>query len=81
MRDALKAKGLIGANETTIQALDKLDLTNAQKRDERFYPSEAVVVFNQKVREARVGHEWKIGRHHPAGRSRGGGRKICHCVE
>src|SRR6202161_1658323 len=42
VRDALKGKGLIGANETTIQALDKLDLTNAQKRDERFYPPEAV---------------------------------------
>jgi len=60
VRDALKAKGLIGANETTIQALDKLDLTNAQKRDERFYPSEAVVVFNQKVRQAEPGAKGKL---------------------
>jgi ATP-dependent exoDNAse (exonuclease V) alpha subunit len=60
VRDTLKAKGLIGANDTTIQALDKLDLTNAQKRDERFYPPEAVVVFNQKVREAKPGAKGKL---------------------
>jgi ATP-dependent exoDNAse (exonuclease V) alpha subunit len=46
VRDALKGKGLLGANDTTVQVLDKLDLTNAQKRDERFYPPEAVVIFN-----------------------------------
>jgi ATP-dependent exoDNAse (exonuclease V) alpha subunit len=60
VRDALKAKGLIGANDTTMQVLDKLDLTNAQKRDERFYPPEAVVVFNQKVREAKPGAKGKL---------------------
>src|SRR5881409_186277 len=35
VRDALKAKGLLGAADSVVQALDKLDLTNAQKRDER----------------------------------------------
>ena len=40
--------------------LDKLDLTNAQKRDERFYPKDAVVVFNQKVREAEPGAKGKL---------------------
>jgi conjugative relaxase-like TrwC/TraI family protein len=60
VRDTLKAKGLLGANDTTIQVLDKLDLTNAQKRDERFYPPEAIVVFNQKVREAKPGAVGKL---------------------
>ena len=60
VRDALKAKGLLGANDTTIQALDKLDLTNAQKRDERFYPPEAVVVFNQKVHKTEPGVKGKL---------------------
>ena len=60
VRDALKAKGLLGANDTTVQALDKLDLTNAQKRDDRFYPPEAVVVFNQKVRTAKPGATGKL---------------------
>jgi len=60
VRDALKSKGLLGANDTPIQVLDKLDLTNAQKRDERFYPPEAVLVFNQKVRDAEPGAKGKL---------------------
>jgi conjugative relaxase-like TrwC/TraI family protein len=61
VRDALKAKGLLGASDTTIQVLEKLDLTNAQKRDERFYPPEAIVVFNQKLRNAKLGAVGKLG--------------------
>src|SRR6185503_13512815 len=60
VRDALKAKGLLGAKDTTVQVFDRLDLTNAQKRDERFYPQDAVIVFNQKVREAEPGAKGKL---------------------
>lgn len=60
VREALKAKGLLGASDTTIQALERVDLTNAQKRDERFYPQDAVIVFNQKVREADAGAKGKL---------------------
>jgi hypothetical protein len=60
VRDGLKGKGLIGANDVTVQALDKLDLTNAQKRDQRFYPQDAVIVFNQKVRQAEPGMRGKL---------------------
>jgi conjugative relaxase-like TrwC/TraI family protein len=60
VRDALKAKGLLGANDVAVQALDKLDLTNAQKRDKRYYPQDAVIVFNQKVRQAEPGMRGKL---------------------
>jgi len=60
VRDALKAKGLLGPNDSTIEVLDRLDLTNAQKRDKRFYPKEAVVVFNQKIRKAEPGTKGKL---------------------
>jgi conjugative relaxase-like TrwC/TraI family protein len=60
VRDALKSKGLLGANDAAIQVLDKLDLTKAQKRDERFYPSDAVIVFNQKVRDVEPGAKGKL---------------------
>lgn len=60
VRDALKSKGLLGANDTTVQVLERLDLTNAQKRDERFYPQDVVVIFNQKVREAEPGAKGKL---------------------
>src|ERR1022692_82778 len=62
VRDALKSKGLLGTNDVTVQALDKLDLTNAQKRNERFFPPDAVIVFNQKVREAKLGTRGKLAR-------------------
>jgi conjugative relaxase-like TrwC/TraI family protein len=60
VRDALKSKGLLGANDVTVQALDKLDLTDAQKRDKRFYPTDAVIVFNQKVRQTGPGMRGKL---------------------
>jgi ATP-dependent exoDNAse (exonuclease V) alpha subunit len=60
VRAALKAKGLLGASDTPVQALERVDLTNAQKRDERFYPLDAVIVFNQKVREADAGAKGKL---------------------
>ncbi len=60
VRDALKGKGLLGATDTMIQALERIDLTNAQKRDARFYPPEGIVVFNQKVRDAQPGTKGKL---------------------
>jgi conjugative relaxase-like TrwC/TraI family protein len=60
VRDALKGKGLIGAADSVVQALERIDLTNAQKRDERFYPPDAVIVFNQKVRDAEPGTKGKL---------------------
>ena len=60
VRDGLKGKGLLGANDVMVQALDKLDLTNAQKRDKRFYPQDAVIVFNQKVRQTEPGMRGKL---------------------
>jgi ATP-dependent exoDNAse (exonuclease V) alpha subunit len=52
---------LVGVDDVTVQALEKIDLTNAQKRDERFYPIDAVIVFNQRVREAQAGAKGKLG--------------------
>jgi conjugative relaxase-like TrwC/TraI family protein len=60
VRDKLKSKGLLGANDVTVQTLQKIDLTNAQKRDKQFYPPDAVIVFNQKVRQAAPGASGKL---------------------
>jgi conjugative relaxase-like TrwC/TraI family protein len=61
VREALKSKGLLGVADAAVQILDRLDLTSAQKRDERFYPPDAVIVFNQKVRDAQPGKTGKLG--------------------
>jgi conjugative relaxase-like TrwC/TraI family protein len=60
VRDALKGKGLLGPTDSAVQALERMDLTNAQKRDMRFYPQDAVIVFNQKVRNAQPGVKGKL---------------------
>jgi len=60
VRDALKGKGLLGAADSAVQALERMDLTTAQKRDMRFYPQDAVIVFNQKVRNAQPGAKGKL---------------------
>lgn len=60
VRDALKGKGLLGTTDAMVQVLERIDLTNAQKRDERFYPPEGIVVFNQKVRAAQPGTKGKL---------------------
>jgi ATP-dependent exoDNAse (exonuclease V) alpha subunit len=60
VRDALKAKGLLGAHDSPVETLERLDLTSAQKRDERFYPTDAIVMFNQKVRHAEAGTKGKL---------------------
>ena len=60
VRDTLKEKGLLGAVDTKVQVLDRLDLTSAQKRDDRFYPQDAVIIFNQKGREAEPGAKGKL---------------------
>ena len=47
VRLGLKSQKLIGEAETTVTALDRQDLTDAQKRDKRFYQPDAVLVFNR----------------------------------
>lgn len=47
IRSALKSCGLIGPNEVTVKALVKQDLTDAQKRDERYHDAESVLYFNR----------------------------------
>jgi hypothetical protein len=40
--------------------LSRLDLTDAQKRDQRFYPDSAVIVFNRKVADFAKGETGKL---------------------
>jgi hypothetical protein len=47
VRDGLKAQGLIGRDDMTVTALERLDLTDAQKRDKRFYNGDSTLLFNR----------------------------------
>jgi hypothetical protein len=55
VRLGLKAQKLIGDAETTVTALERLDLTDAQKREKRFYQPDSVLVFNRPVVGFRLG--------------------------
>jgi len=47
VRARLQEKRLISADEWRVIALESVDLTNAQKRDARFYSDESVIAFNR----------------------------------
>jgi conjugative relaxase-like TrwC/TraI family protein len=60
IRLGLKGQGLIGQDDSMVTALNRLDLTDAQKRDQRFYPDGSVVVFNRKVGDFAKGETGKL---------------------
>ncbi len=60
IRLGLRSKGLISQDDTTVTALSRLDLTDAQKRDRRFYPDKAVIVFNRKTGDFAKGDTGKL---------------------
>ncbi len=47
VRAALKSRGLLSGEDQTVTALETVDLTDAQKRDGRFYKDNTVLVLNQ----------------------------------
>lgn len=55
VRELLKAEGLVDGDEVVVKALDKIDLTAAQKRDGRFHMAEQVIVFNQPIQGVAAG--------------------------
>ena len=64
VRLGLKAQKLIGEAETTVTALERQDLTDAQKRDKRFYQPESILVFNRPTAGFKSGSAGKTVRHH-----------------
>jgi conjugative relaxase-like TrwC/TraI family protein len=60
VRLGLKARKLIGEPETAVTALERQDLTDAQKRDKRFYQPESVLVFNRPTAGFKSGSAGKL---------------------
>ena len=60
IRIGLRNAGLIGKDDVAVQAHERIDLTDAQKRDQRFYPANAVIVFNRDTGHFRKGDEGKL---------------------
>jgi conjugative relaxase-like TrwC/TraI family protein len=60
IRLGLKAQNLIDEAETTVTALERQDLTDAQKRDKRFYQPDSVLVFNRPTAGFKSGSAGKL---------------------
>ena len=60
VRLGLKAKKLIGEVDATVTALERQDLTDAQKCDQRFYQPESVLVFNRPTAGFKSGSTGKL---------------------
>ncbi len=60
VRLGLKARKLIGEAETTVTALERQDLTDAQKRDKRFYQPDSVLMFNRPTAGFKSGSAGKL---------------------
>jgi conjugative relaxase-like TrwC/TraI family protein len=60
VRSALKSRGLLGLEERTVKALETVDLTEAQKRDARFYNDDTVLVLNRNTRGFQKGQTCRL---------------------
>jgi ATP-dependent exoDNAse (exonuclease V) alpha subunit len=60
VRLGLKARKLIGEADTTLTALERQDLTDAQKRDKRFYQPDSILVFNRPTAGFKSGSAGKL---------------------
>jgi hypothetical protein len=60
IKAASEAQKLIGNNETTVTALERQDLTDAQKRDKRSYQPDSVLVFNRPTAGFKSGSVGKL---------------------
>ena len=50
VRERLRERGVLTGAETSVIALEQIDLTAAQKADARHYPAESCIVFNREFR-------------------------------
>ncbi|HEU6448279.1 MAG TPA: MobF family relaxase [Verrucomicrobiae bacterium] len=66
IRNGMKTRGMVGTNEVLVTSLVRLDLTNAQKRDERYHTDGSVVLFNRNlvgIKQGAWGRLVKVGEH------------------
>jgi conjugative relaxase-like TrwC/TraI family protein len=60
IRGSLRHSGLLGEAEQTIDSLRQVDLTDAQKADQRYYPSDHIVVFNRAAGKCQRGDVGRV---------------------
>jgi len=60
VREGLRKQNLIGKEDVVVKSLQRLDLTDAQKRDKRFYSEDSVLVLNRDVAGLKRGAQCRL---------------------
>ncbi len=60
VRLALKSRGFIATYEQIVTALEPVDLTDAQKRDRRFYRDDTIIVLNRNAAGFKKGQTGRL---------------------
>lgn len=60
VREGLRKQNLIGNEDLVVISLQRLDLTEAQKRDKRFYKDESILVLNRDVAGLKRGAQCRL---------------------
>jgi hypothetical protein len=60
IRTTLRHSGLLGDAEHAIDSLRQVDLTDAQKADQRYYPADHIVVFNRTAGKCQRGDVGRV---------------------
>lgn len=60
IREELRNQSVLGTEDVKVRALERLDLTDAQKRDKRFYSDESVLVLNRDVAGMKRGTQCRL---------------------
>ena len=75
VRERLRERGALNGAETSVIALEQIDLTAAQKADARHYPAESCIVFNREFRGCAARGKRIARRRYACGNRRGGKRQ------
>jgi conjugative relaxase-like TrwC/TraI family protein len=49
IRDGLRKRNALGSEDVSVVAFERLDLTDAQKRDKRFYSEDSIIILTRDV--------------------------------
>jgi ATP-dependent exoDNAse (exonuclease V) alpha subunit len=60
IRDGLRKRNVLGSEDVSVLAFERLDLTDAQKRDKRFYSDDSIIILSRDVAGLKRGTQCRL---------------------
>ncbi len=60
IRDGLRKRNALGSEDVSVLAFERLDLTDAQKRDKRFYSDDSIIILSRDVAGLKRGTQCRL---------------------